>query len=299
MDTSSGSRRRWTPYLLLTVAPLCWAGNVVVARNIVDTVSPLSLAFWRWTLAFAILLPFAWKQVVRDWSVFLTHWKIFCFFGLTGISMWNTLLYVAVQTTTAINAALMLTVMPAMIVLISLAAFKEKITPLQMTGLCFSMIGAVTVVLHGRLENLVNFVFVEGDLFMLLAVLVYALYSAFLKSRPPVHPVSFLLFVIGIGFLGLLPLYVWECVEATAFSFDKAFLFSIAYFAVFPSLVAYFCWNRGVELIGANRAGLFINLMPVFTSIMALIWLDEALHPYHLIGLFLIFTGMALFNRHR
>jgi len=132
---------------------------------------------------------------------------------------------------------------------------------------------------------------------MLAAVLLYALYSVFLRRKPPMHLLSFLLYTFATGALGLLPLYVWELSCRPAFALRFNVVSSILYVAAFPSIVAFFCWNRGVELIGANRAGLFINLIPVFASILAIIWLDESLKAYHMVGMFLIFAGMIMFNR--
>ena len=132
---------------------------------------------------------------------------------------------------------------------------------------------------------------------MLHPVLFYALYSVFLKKRPAIHPLSFLLFSIGIGSLGLLPIYLWKDVSHGLTGLNATFMTSILYFALFPSLVAYFCWNKGVELIGANRAGLFINLIPVFASFMAVVWLQESLKLFHFARLLLVFVGMVLFNR--
>ena len=132
---------------------------------------------------------------------------------------------------------------------------------------------------------------------MLAAVLLYALYSAFLHRRPSIHPLSFLLYTFALGALGLLPLYLWELTYSRAFELNVDVVASILYVAVFPSIVAFFCWNRGIELIGANRAGLFINFIPVFASVMAIIWLGESLKAFHLIGMLLIFGGMVLFNR--
>jgi drug/metabolite transporter (DMT)-like permease len=219
------------------------------------------------------------------------------FLSVVGISGFNTLLYTAVHTTTAINGALIQTTMPAVIILISLAAFKEKVTRLQSLGVGLCILGAVLVVLRGRLSTFLDLSFVRGDLLMLVAVVLYALYSAYLHRRPSIHPLSFLMFTFVLGALGLVPLYLWEISYGPAFGLSLDVVASVLYVAAFPSIVAFFCWNRGVELIGANRAGLFINLIPVFASIMAIIWLGESLKAFHLIGMLLIFGGMVLFNR--
>lgn len=287
----------WRPYLLLAIAPLCWAGNIVLARSVVDIIPPVSLAFWRWTIASLLLWPFAHPHARRDWPLFSRHWKMLFFLSVVGISGFNTLLYLAMHTTTAINGALIQTTMPAVIILISLLAFKEKVTRLQSLGVALCILGAGLVVLRGRFSTILDLSFVEGDLLMLVAVLLYALYSAFLHRRPSIHALSFLIYTFALGALGLLPLYLWELRYSQAFALNVDVVASVLYVAAFPSIVAFFCWNRGVELIGANRAGLFINFIPVFASVMAIIWLGESLKAFHLIGMLLIFGGMVLFNR--
>jgi drug/metabolite transporter (DMT)-like permease len=288
----------WRPYLLLAIAPLCWAGNIVLARGVIDLIPPVTLAFWRWTVASVLMWPFAYPYARRDWPLFTRHWKMMVFLSLVGISGFNTLLYIAVHTTTAINGALIQTTMPAVIILISLLAFKEKVNHQQSLGVAFCILGAGLVVLRGRLSTILDLSFVQGDLLMLVAVLLYALYSAFLRRRPSIHPLSFLLYTFVLGALGLLPLYLWESMVSPSFVLNIEVVASVLYVAAFPSMVAFFCWNRGVEQIGANRAGLFINLIPVFASIMAIIWLGESLRAFHLIGMLFIFGGMVLFNRY-
>lgn len=288
----------WRPYALLAIAPLCWAGNIVLARGVIDLIAPATLAFWRWTVASLLLWPFAYSHARRDWPLFTRHWKMMVFLSLVGISGFNTLLYMAVHTTTAINGALIQTTMPAVIILISLLAFKQKVSRLQSLGVALCILGAGLVVLRGRFSTFLDLSFVQGDLLMLAAVLLYALYSAFLQRRPSIHPLSFLLYTFALGALGLLPLYLLELMVGRHFVLNFEVVASVLYVAAFPSIVAFFCWNRGVERIGANRAGLFINFIPVFASVMAIIWLGESLRAFHLIGMLLIFAGMVLFNRY-
>lgn len=297
-SSDSGS---WTsvllPYALLTAAPLCWAGNAVVARGVATLVPPVGLAFWRWFIAFALLFPFTRNRVREDWTTALKSWKWMTVISFLGISCFNTLLYTAVHTTTAISAALMQTTMPAMIILISLFLFNERVGKVQLFGVFLSIGGACLILLRGRLDTLLSMSFVQGDVLMLIAVFCYALYSVLLKKRPAIHPLSFLTITFGWGTAMLLPFYVVELVSVGSFPFGQTAVLSILYVAVFPSIVAYFCWNRGVELIGANRAGLFINLVPLFASGLAILFLGESLHLFHVAGLALIFGGMAIFNR--
>ena len=285
------------PYFLLLVPPLCWGGNAVLARGVVDVVPPVSLAFWRWVAAFAILLPFTFRQVKRDWKTAMDSWQWLLVLSFLGVSCFNSMLYTAAHTTTAINVSLMQTAMPAMIILISWIAFKEKISSIQLVGVMVSMAGACLIVVRGRLQILLTMELVEGDVLMLIAVFIYALYSALFRKRPSIHPLSLLVLTFGCGAVMLLPLYIWELVVVGPFSLSLISLMSILYVAVFPSIVAYFCWNRGIELIGANRAGLFMYLIPVFASVMAILFLGETLYAYHGMGMALILVGMVIFNR--
>lgn len=292
-------RRRYAalgPYFLLTIPPLCWAGNAVVARGIATIVPPISLAFWRWAVAFAILFIFTRRQVKQDWQTALQSWKWMLVLSFLGVTCFNTLLYTAAHSTTAINIALMQITMPAMIILISLVLFRERISPIQLTGVMLSIGGAFVILLRGKWQTLLSMSFVIGDVLMLVAVLCYAFYSVLLRKRPAIHPLSFLTITFGWGTAILLPLYLYELFTVGTFAIGYISVLNILYIAVFPSIVAYFCWNRGIELIGANRAGLFINLTPVFASVLAILLLDEVLRGYHVIGLGLVFAGMVIFN---
>lgn len=291
--------KRILPYLVVSVAPLCWAGNIVLARGVIDMIPPVSLAFWRWAVAFIILLPFTWHYAGRDWPVVKRHWKIMAVLSLFGIACFNTLLYMAVHTITAINGALIQTTMPAFIILISLILFNERVSVIQNLGVMLCIIGAAVVVLRGDLNTFLNLAFMRGDALMIMAVILYAFYTALLRKRPAMHPLSFVTYIFGFGVLGLLPLYIWERMQYEPFAVTREVILSVLYVAIFPSIVSYLCWNWGAESIGPNRTGLFINLIPVFASILAIIWLDETLKHYHIWGMALIFGGMILFNRPR
>ncbi len=301
MSEYAHKKSRWyrtgLPYLLTAVAPLCWGGNIVLARGMADIIPPVSFAFWRWTIAFVILLPFTWSRARQDWSRVLNSWKIMSVLSILGISFFNTMLYTAMHTTTAINGAMIQTTMPAVIILVTLLLFKETVSKLQILGVAVCILGAFIVILRGRWATLLGMSFASGDILMLGAVILYALYSALLRQRPAIHPLSFLIYTFGLGILFLLPLYVWELSGSKTFTLTGGVVLSILYVALFPSIVAYFCWNRGVEVIGANRAGLFINLIPVFASVLAILFLGETLQGFHIIGMALIFGGMILFNR--
>ena len=300
MSEYAHNKNRWyrssLPYLLTGVASLCWGGNIVLARGVADIIPPVSFAFWRWTIAFIILLPFTWSRARQDWPRVIKSWKIMSVLSILGISFFNTMLYTAMHTTTAINGAMIQTTMPAVIILVTLLLFKETVSKLQILGVAVCILGAFIVILRGRWATLLGMSFAPGDILMMGAVILYALYSALLRQRPAIHPLSFLIYTFGLGILFLLPLYVWELSGSQTITLTRDVVLSILYVALFPSIVAYFCWNRGVEVIGANRAGLFINLIPVFASILAILFLGERLQVFHLIGMLLIFGGMILFN---
>ena len=283
-------------YLLLILPPLFWAGNSVLARGIADLIPPITLSFWRWTLALAILLPFTWKQTRRDWAQIRAHWKIIGLLGLLGIASFNTLLYTAAQSTTAINISLTQSVMPVFIVIISFQLFGERITLRQLLAVVLCTGGAGFIIIRGDLQRLLNLEFVTGDLIMLLAVALYALYSALLRKRPAINLFSFLTITFAVGVVALFPLYLAERSLTPPLAVNQAVVLSLLYVAFCPSILAYLCWNRGIHEIGANRAGLYINLVPLFASLLAVVFLGERFLGYHLAGILLISGGLLLFN---
>jgi drug/metabolite transporter (DMT)-like permease len=285
------------PYLVLCVAPLCWAGNIVLARGVADLIPPVAFAFWRWTLALLLILPFTLRHVALDWQEISRRWKRLFLLAVLGISSFNTLLYTAVHTTTAINGALIQTTMPAVIVLLSRLLYGESVTGRQTAGVLLCLVGAGLIVLRGDLRSLLTLSFVQGDLLMVIAVLFYGLYSALLRRRPAIHALSFLTATFALGAAGLFPVYLAELAVVGPFALDRDIVFSLLYVALFPSIVAYFCWNKGVDRVGPNRAGLFINLIPVFASLLSVWLLDESIHGFHIEGMGLIAGGMALFYR--
>jgi drug/metabolite transporter (DMT)-like permease len=258
-------------------------------------IPPVAFAFWRWTLALALILPFTLRQVALDWTEITRRWKRLFLLAALGISGFNTLLYSAVHTTTAINGALIQSTMPAVIVLLSLILYREKITTLQLGGVMLCVLGACLIVLRGDLKTLRTMSFVQGDLLLIVAVVFYGLYSALLRRRPAIHPRSFLAATFALGAAGLFPVYLAELAVTGPFPLSRDIVLSILYVALFPSILAYFCWNKGVDLVGPTRAGLFINLIPGFASLLWVWLLDESIQVFHIGGMGLIVGGMALF----
>lgn len=283
-------------YLLLVLPPLFWAGNSVLARGVADLIPPVAMSFWRWTIALLILLPFTWKQTLKDWPEIKKHWQIIFLLGLFGIASFNTLLYTAAHSTTAINIALTQSVMPVIIVFISFILFRDRITLIQIVAIALCTLGAGYIVIHGDWQRLLQLEFVIGDLIMLLAVGLYGLYSVLLRKRPAIKPMSFLTSTFAVGVALLLPLYLWERQTAAPLELSQPVIISLLYVAFCPSILAYLFWNQGIHEIGANRAGLYINLVPLFASLLAVLFLDEHFQTYHLVGIVLIASGLLLFN---
>lgn len=292
-----GFAENFMPYIILSVAPLCWAGNIVLARGVAEIIPPVAFAFWRWSLAFVLILPFALRQLALDWKEVTRQWKMLFLLAVLGISSFNTLLYTAVHTTTAINGALIQTTMPAVIIVLSRILYQENTTVRQLAGVFLCLLGAGLIVLRGDLRTLFTLSFVHGDLLMVIAVVLYGLYSALLRRRPAIHPLSFLAATFALGAAGLLPVYLAELSAIGLFPLSRDIVLSLLYVALLPSIVAYFCWNKGVDLVGPNRAGLFINLIPAFASLLSVWLLDESIHLFHVGGMGFIAGGMALFYR--
>ena len=289
-----GARLYDLPYLLLPLAPLFWSGNFILGRAVRATLPPIGLAFWRWFVASIIIFGFALPHLKRDWPTILRHWKLILFLSALGIAVFNAFVYIGLQFTTAINGVLMQSVLPVCIVAISYLFFRETITPVQALGVFVSLSGALIIITQGSLNVLTELSFNLGDLLILIAVLCYATYSASLRKRPPLHPLSFLAATFITGAILLFPLYLWEHIARQTMPFNHLTVISVGYVAIFPSILAYFCFNRGVELLGANQAGLSIHLMPVFGSILAIIFLDERFKTFHAVGIVLILSGIVL-----
>jgi drug/metabolite transporter (DMT)-like permease len=282
------------PYLLLVLTTLFWSGNFVLGRAVHAAVPPVALAFWRWAGGFLIVLPFAWPYLARDLTIVRRHWRFVLLLSALGVASFNTLVYLGLGRTTAINGLLIQSFMPLAIIAASLALFGERINRWQAIGLALSLAGIVAIVARGEPAALAALEVNLGDLLIVLAVLAYALYTALLRRRPVVHPLSFLAVTFALGALILAPLHVIEHWSGNTLSLDATTLGAIGYVALFPSVLAYLCYNRGVELIGANRAGQFVHLMPVFGSLMAVAFLGESFRLFHAIGIALIFAGIVV-----
>ncbi len=286
-----------SPYLLLTLAVFFWAGNFIVGRAVRADIPPIALAFWRWFIAAILVTAMARRYLPADLPEIRRHWLIVLLLSITGIAAFNSLVYVGLQYTIAVNALLMQSLMPVLIVGLSFLFFREKITSIQAVGVIVSLAGALVIIGRGNIDVLLSLSMNRGDVLVFIAVAGYAGYSIGLRKRPAVHPLSLVAVTFVVGDLLLLPLYVGESMTGRSAHLDAPTLLAIGYVAVFPSIVSYLCFNRGVQLVGANRAGMFIHLIPVFGSVMAIVFLGEALQWFHLVGILLIASGIWMATR--
>jgi drug/metabolite transporter (DMT)-like permease len=287
------------PYLLLTMAVFFWSFNFILGRAVRSEIPPVALAFWRWTGATLILCPMAWRHFRRDWPLVKKNWPILILLSALGVAVFNTLVYMGLQWTTALNAFIMQSAMPVIIVALSFLIFKETVTVMQCVGISLSLLGALAIVTRGDAAVFSTMTLDGGDLLVLLAVICYAGYSVALRRRPAIHPLCFVLITFSLGSLMLLPFYLIESLGGRPMPLNQTALLSVGYVMVFPSIVSYLCYNRGVELVGANRGGLFLHLMPVFGSIMAILFLDESIYWFHVAGICLIALGIGLVTHPR
>jgi drug/metabolite transporter (DMT)-like permease len=283
------------PYLLLTLTALFWSGNMVLGRGIRADVPPLALAFWRWALAFVLVLPLALPHLKEQWPLLKKGWKPVVILGLIGVGGYNTFAYIALQYTSATNAVLLNSFIPVVTIAISWAFLGKHLKRLEGISVVISLCGAMTIVARGDLNVLLHLNLNLGDAWMLLAVAVWAVYTVGLAWRPSgVHPMLMLAAMTAVGLAALLPAYLWEMAQGRQINVYLGSLASLAYVGIFPSFLGYIFYNRGVAEVGANKASLFIHLMPVFGTLLSAIFLGEIPLWYHYLGIALIFSGIWL-----
>ncbi len=289
-----------SPYLLLTLASLFWAVNWVVGRAMRSEMPPIAMGFWRWTIALLILLPFAAQELKRKWHVVRANWLTLTVLGCLGAVAFNTLIYVGLQYTAATNGVLFNSISPILIILLSWVVVRERISRLQTCGVLLSLLGVLAIVARGDVAALAAFHFNRGDMWLITAMFLWAIYTIVLRRRPPeLSAMGFLAAMLLLSLPFLLPFYLWEFSERGGFALTLATVAALAYYGTFPSIAAYLFWNRGVAQVGANKAGLFVHLMPLFGALLSVIFLGERLYAYHYLGAALIFAGIYLTTRRR
>jgi drug/metabolite transporter (DMT)-like permease len=285
------------PYLLLSIAALCWAGNAIVGRLAAGHIPPVTLSFLRWSMAFLMVLPFAWKHLVRDWGAIRGRLTTMVVLSVTGIGIFNALQYWALEYTQALNTLLLQSAGPLFVAIWSLLLLGVRLTLAQACGIVLSLTGVLVILLHGDLGALTGIAFNKGDIIFTAAMVIFGLYSVLTLKRPKIHPLSLAGFTFGCGAACLVPLLIWELCTRPGMQLDTTNLLSVVYVAVFPSTVAYLCYNRGIELIGANRAAPFFHMVPVFGAAMAIVFLGERPQLFHVVGFALVLTGVFVASR--
>ena len=284
-------------YLFLVITNAAWAGNFVVGRAVAGQVPPMTLAFLRWTGASVLILLVAWRSLGEEWPLVRRHWALLVLLGVLGSGTFNTLQYIALTDTTATNAAVINSSGP---VLIAIAAFLlngERIGARQALGIAISLAGVLVVMSRGEPLHLLAMTFNRGDVVMLAAMVTWAAYTAMLKRRPAISSLTLaaVTYVVAAGLN--LPLSAWEIASGAHVSSSVGAVLAILYTAVFPSFLAYLCFNRGVEIIGGTRAGVFLHLVPLIGSALAFLFLGEQPHVFHAVGFAAIVAGVLLAAR--
>ena len=282
-------------YFLLTLTALFWAGNWVVGRGIRGDVPPIALSFWRWVVVFVFLVPLAWPYLHSQRALLFKNWRILTLLGLFGGACHNALTYIGLTMTTATNGILLASSTPIMIVTLSWLFFSKRLRAIEWLGVLVSCTGVLVIISHGEWARLIELRPNAGDLWVLAALVFWALYTVLLVKRPVgLHPYASLIFMGVVGMLSLLPFYLWEIATGHYIHFGIAALTAIGYAGIFPALLGLIFWNKAVADIGANKAGLFMHLMPVFGIVLSIIFLGEQPALFHLAGIALILSGITL-----
>ncbi|MEW9856767.1 DMT family transporter [Novosphingobium sp. M1R2S20] len=291
-------RSRWVVYATLVLVMMLWAGNSIVARAVHDEIGPFSLAFFRWLGATSIVLPFAARGLLAERGVIGRHWRPILLLGVVGVGAFNALLYSGLQYTTATNGLLIQAGIPTFVLIFDRILFGTRPRQAAVVGVAVSAIGVATIVFRADPAALLALRFGIGDVLILAGVLAWSLYTALLRTRPPLSGTSFLAVTFLIGAVVMFPFAAWEW-SVRPLRFSHEVILAIAYVAVLPSTVAYYLFNRAVADIGAASAGNMISLQPLLGALLAAPILGEDLHAYHAVGILLISSGIVISLRKR
>ena len=293
------SNKNYLAYLFLVLATLCWSGNFIVGKFATFfEIPPLTLNVFRWISVWFILLPFTYKEIYRNLPYIKKNWLVISFMGVITISTFNSVVYFALNYTQVINAVLMLAAIPAATIVLSSLMKIEKTNIFQLFGLILSIIGIGSIISNGDIQKIISLNFNKGDMWMLVCVITWSLYSTLLKKNKfKLSQFTLIQLMVSVGVLFLIPQFYYEKSIGLKLNLDKEFLLILIYVAVFPAIAAYYFWQKGIEIIGPNRSTMFIQLMPLFSAIMAIIFFKEKFELYHFAGAILILSGIYLSNR--
>ena len=302
VETGGKQTASWgvgNPYLLLALASLFWSGNHILGRAIGGHVPPIGISTVRWLIPALVLGPLVRQHLKRDWPLIRAHWGIMLWLGVTGGALFTVLQYVGLQYTSALNVSVLNSLVPVLIVAAGAILFRDRIDAVQLAGIATSSVGVLIIVARGHFESLRQLDLNWGDLIILANMIVFSVYAVYLRLRPQIHWTSFMFVLAVVSSVTTMPFFAWESLSGTTFHLTWLTAVAILYVSIFPSVLAFAAWNRGVELIGANRSGPFLHLIPIYTAILASTLLGETLAPHHVIGFVLIIAGVWLASRRK
>ena len=291
--------KKYLAYLLLTLSVLFWAGNFIVGKfATLFQIPPLTLNVLRWLSVWVILMPFTYKEIYNNLPYIKKNWFVISFMGLITISTFNSVVYFALNHTQVINAVLVLAAIPAATIIFSSFMNIEKTNIFQLLGLFLSILGIGAIISNGDVQKIISLNFNKGDVWMLVCVITWALYSTLLKKNKfSFSQFTLIQLMVTAGLIFLIPQLFYEKSIGLEINFNKAFFIILFYVVIFPAIAAYYCWQKGVQIIGPNRASMFIQLMPLFSAVMAIIIFKEKFELYHFVGATFIVSGIYLSNK--
>ena len=286
-------------YLLLIFATLFWSGNFIVGKAAsIYQIPPFSLNFYRWFFAGLILLPFTYKEIMNSFDYIKSKMSHFIILGFTSITIFNSIVYYSLYHTQVISGVLMISTIPVWIILISSFLKIEKTNIFQLSGVGLSLIGVIFIITKADINLIRNLDFNRGDITMVVAMFAWAIYSSFLKKdKLKISQIALLEIVIISGLIFLIPIFLIEMSLGSKIQFGQPFYLTLGYVVLFPGLASFFFWIKGISIIGANRAGIFLHLMPIFGAVMAMLIFKEKFMFYHILGAIFIIMGISLSNK--
>ena len=281
-------------------ATVIWSGNFIIARGVHDAIPPVTLAFFRWLVAFIVITPFSFKYFIKDYKVILENYKYILITSFMGITLFNTLIYIAGHSTEAINLSLIAITTPVFIIIFSRIFFKEKISIISIAGVTLALSGIVLLICRGSLDVLLSISFSAGDLWMLSAAVIFSLYTLLIRKKPEgIRTMSFLFITFGLGLIMLVPFYVYETSVNNTAVYNISVIVSILYAGIFASIGGFVLWNKAIAMIGASKSGIIYYSLPLFSTLWAILILGETVHYVHFISMILIVSGIIIATRKR
>ncbi len=291
------SRETISGYIYAICATAIWSGNFIIARGLNDSIPPVSLAFWRWVVAIIVFFPFALKPLINEWDIIKKNIFYLSLTSILGITIFNTLIYIAGHTTTAINLSLISITFPVFIVIFSRFYFGELITKNKGIGIVLVITGVVMLITKGDVYRLADLSFAIGDVWMLMAAIIFAVYSILLKQKPQGLSIwAFQLSTFIIGLIFLTPFFLWEYMTTSQVIYDVKTLGSIFYVGIFASLSAFVLWNKAIMKVGPTKAGMIYYTLPLFSGFLAYLFLSETVGIIHLYSVVFIVSGIITAN---